>query len=195
MQNIFCFTTLNDFISFRKECIFCNKLLTPILTNFVGANRGLKISDINVPLTGDNFVFKLVFHTPSVSIDEECSINIYTNEFMAGRNLNFSDFHHLGPHLELQCRNIKCKNNYYISSSIFTAKSHDDKHHINDLIVDMECFNIPKFWVQNDHISNLTKIFSTKNPDLSPVEIPLILLNSIEKDKLINKIKTAINFS
>lgn len=197
MRDIQYFTTLNDFISFRKECVFCNKTLIPILTNFVGANRGLKISDINVPLTKNNFVFKLKIHSTSMSIEEDCSINIHTNEFITGCDLNFSDFQCLGPHIELQCRNISCKYNYYLSSSILSSKLQDNcnKQYINTVIVDMECCNIPKFWIQNDYVDHLTRIFSTKESGVSPIETSFIIFNKLEKDKLINKIKTIVNFS
>jgi len=62
-------------------------------------------------------------------------------------------------------------------------------------MVDMECFNIPKLWIQNDWINKRTKIFSTKEPDILPIETSLIIFSKTEKDKLINKIKTIVNFS
>lgn len=191
------FPTIKDFINSQQECIFCCHSLSPILTNFLGVHRGLKISDLNSVLTGESFMFKVEIQSSSEKLIEDCSININTNEFVSQSVIKASDLRCLGPHVELQCRNKQCKYNYYVSSSILSFKllEDDSKKYVNQIITDMECFNIPKLWIQNDWISNLTRIFSTKDPDIPPIEIPMIIFDKIEKDKLINKIKTVVNFS
>lgn len=196
-EHLIYFPTIKDFINSQKECIFCHYSLSPILTNFLGVHRGLKISDLNSVLTGELFMFKVEIQSSSKKLIEDCSINISTNELISSNIIRASDLRCLGPHVELQCRNKQCKYNYYVSSSILSFKLLEDesKRYVNQIIIDMECFNIPKLWIQNDRISNLTRIFSTKEPDIPPIEIPLILFDEIEKDKLINKIKTVVNFS
>lgn len=201
-EHIVYFDTINEFIYHRKNCIFCKQPLIPILTNFVGAHRGLKISDINAKLTNDKFVFKVEYYSPSITINTECNINVLNNE-LSSENDEFTQsliiFDVMAPHIDLQCRNAKCKYNYYISSTILKISTGDIMYgetvKINTLSVDMECFNLSKLWIKNDWINNTTQIFSTKNPNSIPCETQMILFDTIEQDKLFNKIKTIVNFS
>lgn len=181
-DNIIYFPTIKDFINSQRECIFCHYALSPILTNFLGVHRGLKISDLNSVLTNGLFMFKVEIQSSLEKLSEDCVININTNEFVSGNTIKASDLRCLGPHVELQCRNKQCKYNYYVSSSILSFKlpENESKKYINQIITDMECFNIPKLWIQNDWINNITRIFSTKDPDIPPIEIPMIIFNKIE---------------
>jgi hypothetical protein len=196
------FENIEEFINLKDRCIFCYLPLKPILTNFIGHENGIPV--ITSKLNDKNFVFRIKYDSPSKNINVIGNIDIKSNDvtfcvvpdhpFSAFTMLHqiIETFEDLSPHVELRCVNKKCKNNYYISSSVF--KVIEDRK-IRSFLLYMECFNVDRLWVQNDWISRNTYIYSENNVDAEPLKVPFINFQSMDACKLLTRIKTIVTFS
>ena len=114
-------------------------------------------------------------------------------------------FEHFKPNIQLDCKNKSCKMDYGCSSNVLTCERaserwaghyHNYSNHtrIKPFLAYLDTCSFDKYTVQNDHIYNKTRIYSTAKLETDPVEIPLISFESFDKDKLKTRISTIITF-
>jgi len=182
---------IEELIKFKDKCSFCNSTLKPSLKSYLTNNLDSK-------LKGDDFIFNIKYTNAISHINTVGYLNIKTNELSFDLNDNsYSDlveiFHFLGVHVELICNNKKCKSNYYICSNIFNCD--ESCKSIRSFSLFYESCSFRKYWVQNDWIYNTTKIYSTINSDLEPLEIPFLNFDDYDFDKLKKRVLTILTFS
>jgi hypothetical protein len=189
------FSNIDELIKFKDKCAFCNSTLKPSLKSYLTNN---KINNFNSKLQGDDFTFDIKHTNAIAHTDTVGSINIKTNELSFDlKDSSYSNlievFHFLGVHVELTCSNKKCKSNYYVCSNIFNCD--ESYKSIRPFSLFYESCSFKKYWVQNDWVYNTTKIYSTINSDLDPLEIPFLSFDDYDFDKLKTRILTIVTFS
>ena len=191
--------TIKEFIKIKDNCIFCDQPLTPLLTNLLGSGAP-KIADIKVPLYNDQFKFRLKY--PNL-FDVNIYINIKDNKFgfflygpSAARYEDVAHtFEDMRPCIELLCDNKNCGMEYYIQSNYIDI---NENNYIDPLGIFLESFSVNKLWVANcysspNHITH-TWIYSLANPNANSINAPRMDFSSYPKDRLVNRIKTIVNF-
>lgn len=202
------FDTIAGFTKCRETCVFCNTTLRIILTNYVGVS-GQGIPIINAPLKNDRFEFKIKHTTPSFEVKSDVFISTTNNalifeNFTNGEmpaiddNLAKQVFEDYGPHFELYCPSKKCGLGYYIASwPIKLKKVHPvvGMWYIEPFAVFTENVKVGNYVVANNWESKLSNIYSRKNIDAKPIVVPMVDFSTMNKEKLITRIKTLVTFS
>jgi hypothetical protein len=201
--------TIEDFIKIKDKCIFCQQFLTPILTNLFG-HQIPNIPDIVSCLYNDQFQFRIKYDAFYYSFDANITIDIKDNRFISyyiNASANCLDnyvtnaFLSMKPYIELVCENKECRMGYYLQSSFVTM---DDNRTIKQITLLSENFILDKWLVSNysdyykySNINHYTWIYPrTHSSDPgNGISCPHLDFETIPKDKLINKIRTIVNFS
>jgi hypothetical protein len=205
--------TIEDFIKIKDNCIFCDRPLMPILTNLT--DHSPQLGNIKAMLYKDQqFKFRLKYERDQnegeynfnwhyESFDVDIYVNIKDNKFgfflygpAAARYEDVARaFENMKPCIELFCFNPNCRMGYYIQSNYMSIGELD---YIRPLGIYLEAFKTSKLWVANCYTIPSpapTWIHSVSNPNANPIEAPRIDFSSYPKGKLINRIKTIVNFS
>lgn len=191
------FSSLKDLIDYKLNCAFCHNKLIPILTNFTAISGG--IPTLNCKYKNDFLNFDLKVSSAFINVDCQVNINCQNNEIKFSNN--FADksveaFEFIRPHLEMYCSKRVCGLKYYLSSdSLQCEKKGDFSYWLKPPRLYFECFNVGKLWIQNDFQNNITNIFSNTTGLPIPIQMDMLELDTMNKDTVINKIKTQINFS
>jgi hypothetical protein len=198
--------TIEDFIKIRDNCIFCDQPLIPILTNLIGNSPN--IDNLKSSLHNDQFKFRLKceetfnYNTSCpVKIDVNICINIKDNKFgfflYGASAARYEDvarvFEGMKPCIELLCDNKNCGMGYYIQSNYMDI---NEDNYIDPLGIYLEAFTTGKLWIANCYTTfpGPTWIHSVSNPNAASIDIPRIDFSSYPKGKLVNRIKTIVNF-
>lgn len=193
--------SLNQIISSNKKCLFCDKKLNIILSNFIGfKNNGNPILFSKL----DHNIFKFNLFNRDNAV--KCSLNVKTGILTFYKSNQDSDceffknfFEKLCPHLELYCNNKKCSQlyQYYLSTDVFKFDHTKikNKFKIKKFKLYMESFTINDFWIQNDWIRNDLNIFKKDNPDTNSITYNCINFSNLSSDKIKQKIITLVSFS
>lgn len=192
------FNYIEEFLSIRDRCIFCNTKLDFVFTNYFGVEPSLPL--IKAKWKDNSFSFDFKYTTFSGDTDNFINIDTKHNVItLSGQHKLYAirQLSELSPHVELQCLNRKCKMNYYLCSSIFKFREEEiDDYRVNPIKLEYESFNISKYWVKNDYFNKTTDIFSTLDDyNHKPIIVPMIDIHSMSGDKIKNKILTLITFS
>lgn len=197
------FKTIEEFASIRECCLFCNTKLKFVFTTTLGISKP-EIPLIKAGCIDNKFKFNLYYNSASIDVNAKVIIDAKTNEvfFDPDTPSCMIALEGLSPHLELQCLNKKCKMNYYLCSSdinlviSFDTEEPNLHYTINPVRLEWECFNVSKFWVKNDYAHKTTDIYSTVDDfDHKPIMMPMLDFQSMDSDKIANKILTMVNFS
>lgn len=212
------FENIRDFVQIKQHCIFCKTPLRSILTNFEGFGKN-GIPLLNAPIGHDKIDFNVSKTTATYSIQADGAIDIRTNALVfdvtAPYNIPYlapggdvreaeptacDVFLDMKPYVQIYCPSKSCNMDYAISSGVFTLqrvhhKSKNFSWMIKEFNLWMETFTSGSLWVQNDWMHNSTNIYSRNNPDADAISVPLIDFESMNKDKLITRIKTLVTFS
>lgn len=203
------FKTLKDFIEHKTKCSLCDSALSPRLVGRIISRRMPPEPEenytINAPLTGDDFVFKLEYTSPYISINKKCKVNIISSELSSndGDGLVKEVWTKYSPRIELTCKHKECKHNFYVLSSPMIFWSNDPNEYdpkmwgFCNVHTDVECFNLnKKLWVALDEFRSKTYVYKTDGNFLDPpFTMPLMSVVPENKEKVFNRIKTIINFS
>jgi|SRR6185436_17365373 len=192
------FYKIQDLLEYKKYCSICDYPLLAILKD-----RSSGIPNINVKLNKNIFKFRLQYTSASDYLNEICILNVDTNELSI---LNKDNdlliipvveriFGYACVAVELHCVNNKCKYNYYVCTTFLKPIANKDIIIINPILIDIDCYNISHFWIQNDYLNKITNIFSTSKPQNKPISVPLLEIDPNNKNKIFNRIKTIVNFS
>jgi len=202
------YSKIKDLLNTKSHCAICGDFLVPYLKErSLSWHKNFPI--INSRLNDNSFNFRVKYTSPSLSLDKSCHIDIDSNTFYI--NSNHQDDSILDTNMklldilrvltdaqvnvELQCCNLKCRNQYYITTTNLKLKINDyHSASIDSIMIDSECYNFSHFWVQNDMIRLETNIYTTNNQYAKPIKVPLIEIVPETKDKIFNKIKTIVNF-
>lgn len=192
------FNKIQQFLEYKKYCSICGSVLTPFLKD-----RNRYLSSINSKLIEGKFKFKLKYVSPTLYLNNKCTIDITSNQLSIKDSEDIFYLMEISRVLEsmrivieLHCTNNKCKHNYYIAST-FLKYIIDSEIGISiaNFLLDIECYNLSNFFIQNDLIKNISWVYSTNNSLTEPISIPILKINPSNKNKIFNKIKTIINFS
>jgi hypothetical protein len=197
------FSSVDQFINLKENCIFCNSRLSPRLTNFFAKKQYL--STINAGLIGSKFIFNLKYNSISTQIDSRVTLDTFTNkvDFTFNSNTsvksNVEIMEDIQIHVELHCRNKKCKTDYYLCSGPFTFDyEHTSFVKIRPFYLFMEGFAMDKMSIYNDFPSKATfvhKNISSTTYSTTDLKFPMVDFESLEKEKLFNRIRNLVIFS
>lgn len=200
-----------DFLSFKDHCVFCGSKLKPLLKSFIKRQQQPMIKS---KLVDDNFCFNIKNTNSTYSFDADISLDINTNiinfELNSPCNLenplqdhlavkNYFDILYL--HLELYCPSRKCNMQYYLCTNLLSSQSQlevvgkKSSVKLKPNILFMEAFIVNKSWVQNLWENHELNIYSTDNIDSAPIKAPFMDLSVMNKERVINRIRTIVTFS
>jgi hypothetical protein len=196
------FDSISDFIKIRERCIFCDQELKPMLANYWHSKGlGLNIRIASNECINNEFSFDFSHVTPDMNVSSRGYLNIESNKIRFDINKNLSSyssyqdvvkaFERSSPHVTLYCMNKKCKSLYTIFSDVFTFRNFK----LKKFNLYMECFNLNRYWIQNDWVHGDTNIYIKSNIDLDPIKIPVLDSWSMDKNKILTTIKNVVIFS
>ena len=192
------FDYIIDFTGNEYKCIFCQRPMQAILTNFIGLKDEFRSKIINGQL-----IFKLqgIYRDTRIGDKFDCSLDMRTSKLSYSGNYdvhNVQDiFSDLSPHIEILCKHPYCrrKYNYYISSEVLPSRVEDNEIIISPFLLYMQSFTFKKFWIQNNWISKELCIYHREQIDVAPLRYKVISFENMSSEKIINKIKTLVSFS
>lgn len=201
------FNSISDFIKLKDKCLFCEAPLRPRLCNFIGTHiDGLLI--LNEIIDSPRFKFEIRHTTQNYDIKANVTIDIITNKLVftlpPNSNTPYLDqfvakraFIELDPHIGLYCSNKKCKNSYALLSCFLQIEKVPAtvSWDISPLKLFIESFKTSRYVVENDWMKKETNIYIYNNVSIAPIKTPFINFETINKDKLINRIQTIVTFS
>lgn len=197
----------------EKKCVFCNNSLKIKLSNnssifCFGANN---LSIFNTNFINNNIIFNFSYTTIVINTIINGSIDVTNNKITlnsSDENLLYRDliaiFESFQPCLKFFCENKECNMRYLLVSNILYCEranyktgyysNFSDYTRIIPFSISIEICSIDKYLIQNDFGPDVTSIINSYN--YSTIHLPyLISFNSMDKDKLVNRIKTIITFS
>jgi hypothetical protein len=195
--------TIEEFLIIKETCIFCRQPLVAVLTNSI-SNFGPNIADINAVLKDDKFQFRIKYDTGLVNVDVSATIDIVTDRFSYYYCNNSSPtedilvknaFIHMKPCVKLICEDKKCGMKYCVESDSLRLVGAGD--YLRPTGIWSESFIVSGWWIANiyDNLTSNTLIFSHNRPNSDGIYCPRLDFESYPKDKLVNRIKTIVNFS
>ena len=204
------FNTIEDFVKCKETCVFCNTPLKVVVTNYVGVS-GQGIPIINAPLKNDRFEFKIKHTTASFEVKADVFIFIQNNTLIFDNFNNFNSqtpsvderlvkqvFEDYGPHFELYCPSKKCGLGYFLAGwPLKIKKNHpvEGMWYIEPFSMFTENVRVGSYVVANNWETKLSSIYSRKNIDAKPIVVPMVDFSTMNKEKLITRIKTLVTFS
>jgi hypothetical protein len=200
---------IETFINLKEKCPFCQNKLKPSLTNFVMAADTIPL--IKCRLQGEEFYFNIKHTSHSFQITAQATVNIKTNilqlqlttpvvmeQYATDYIMAKSVFENMKPYVELYCSSRRCKMKYHMCSDIFICLKREDSYssfYIKPFSAYMESFVTGDYWVQNDWINNSANIYNRNKTDSDPIRTHILNIESMGKEKVINRIKTLVTFS
>lgn len=200
---------IDEFFAIKDRCVFCKSKLKSQFRNFSVMHDDIPV--VVAKKVDDKFCFRIQYVSQGGSLDADVEINTGNNiinffipnklepdprvqDFWFVKNI----FEGFGPHIELYCNNKECKRKYYIASDVFKCEPmipESNQFKLSRPQLYMESFSVNKFWVQNDWLFNSTNIYVRDNPDLGPIRVKLMDLESMDEEKLLTRIRTLVTFS
>ena len=194
------FSQIHAFTGVKDKCIFCDASLDLVYTTFFGVYKpGIPL--IHAKEQDNAFSFKFNFNSASLDIVSVGHINTLSNRitFESEKNEDTEIIHaldSLSSHVELQCGNKKCKMNYYICSNVFRFTYDKGAYFVQPFELVMECFTAGKLVVHNDFHYDTTVVYHREDDRITqPISVPMISFDNMDKDKILNRVKTLVTFS
>lgn len=202
------FASITEFTKLKKECVFCKEPLRVVLTSFIGLkDAGIPI--IKAPLVDGKFNFHIE-HTTSrftvksdVVVDASANVLLFTNytngelpaidEYTVKQT--FEDYR---PYVELYCTNKRCGLMYHLWSHAMQLKkipSVQGAWQINPFGLILEGAKVKHYIVHNHWDTQRSNIYTLKNENARPIEVPMIDFSKMDKTRLINRVQMLVTFS
>lgn len=211
---------IQSFLKIKERCIFCQEPLRAVLSSFM-ERSSRRLEPFSFPIIDNKVTFNIDKETEKVSISGYGTIDIITNSLKVSPNnrldlSTFDDkrkelfsyaeeffmqeaFSEQTPYIGLQCCNKKCKLKYTLDSNVIKVgiNHKNNSWYIKPFLLYQETFTTKNLLVQNDWIRGATNIFALNNItcETKPLKIPMMDFESMDKKKLINRIKTLVTFS
>ena len=202
------FSSIIEFTKFKKECVFCKTPLRAVLTSFLGV-RGTGVPVVKSYLQDGKFSFHINHTTSNFAIDADAIIDASANVILFSNFTNgelpaideyvvkqtFEDYR---PHVELYCPSNKCGLMYHLSGDwlrLNKIPSVVGAWTINPFKLYLEGAKVKSYIIHNYLEDNMTSIYSTKNEDSRPLEVPMIDFSIMDKTRLTNRVLTLVTFS
>jgi hypothetical protein len=200
------FPTIEKFIKLREKCVFCHRPLKVTLINHFANTSEIPRLISNFDGSSDILTFQLDHATDSFHLKCEGILDITSNTLkfnsmnpMYGININLANtvFEGLMPHFELYCSSKECNMSYCMASSVLQSEytATDEVLKIRPIYLNSENYSFDDLWIDNDWHRKQTYIFSKKQHVTKSIKTAIISCDSMNKETLINKIKTVVNFS
>jgi len=199
------FDNILEFTKLKEKCLFCRGPLRACLTNFIGYRKnGLPI--LNEPIENGRFVFFINHTTQNYDVQADVVIDAVNNKLILtlpegslteelDQYVAIQAFDDLRPHIELSCINKFCKNQYYLSTSIFRIGNiFNNKWIISPPKLFLESFRTNSLLVQNDWLREETNIYFIANEDAEPIKVSLMDFEEMGSEKLLTRIQTYVVF-
>ncbi len=195
---------IKNLIEQQTNCSICNSPLHAFLKERSSNKESIpkkQINLINSKFKNQQFEFKLEYNSYGIDINN-CVILSELNVLTLDPPIKILEIEdtlsvlsHLSLNIELHCLNKACKHNFYTFTSILKPQYDSNIGiYFHPFLLDWECFNLKHLWIQNDHISQVTKIYNTKSISTPPITAPFLQITSSNKDKIFNRIQTIVNF-
>lgn len=206
------FDSILDFVGLRDRCLFCDRPLRVSLTNYLNPRENGLLPMLDSDLFENNkFFFRIKHTTENYDIKADGTLDIVNNilsfkealgshtpaidQYMAQQA-----FTGMQPYIALSCNNYSCKNRYSLSSyslSVMESYPNVPAHQwiISPLKLFLESFRVGHLIVQNNWISQTTHIHSFINENTVPLKVPFMDFESMDKEKLLTRVKTLVTFS
>lgn len=198
------FHTVKELIEQQPNCPICDSSLVAFLKERARNKENIpkkRIYLINSKFKNQQFEFKLNYNSYGIDIDNvavlsESSIITFTPVFEPNEISNaLSVLSNLFLSIEMHCMNRSCKYKYYTITSVLKPEYDSDVGiYLHPFLLDWECFNINHLWIQNDHISQITRIYNINSITTPPITTPFLPISISNKDKTFNRIQTIVNF-
>lgn len=197
------FPNIGSFILVRDKCPFCQERLRIRLTSFTKA-----IPELNSPLIGSEFSFKLSRVTQEYTLEAKGLIDIRSNALVfvtpdgsdtpsVDQRLAWQVFEDLSPVIELSCSNKKCKLQYHLRSCALKCNylgKKSDAWMIRPLQLWYEGVVEKKYVAHNYFKDNSTAIFSRTHSS-EPITTDMMDWEEMGSDKVLTRIRTLVTFS
>lgn len=200
------YLSIEDFLSCKTSCFFCDKPLGRRVTHFQSSFNELPI--INAPIKNNIAVFPFRHTTASFDLHAKGRIdtrnNILTFTFKdavaegleytpnINNSLAMSVFSSMLPYAQLYCN---CKYRYTATSSVFKMKQSEPDYIIEPLAFFYESFVLSNWWIQNNYWNNKTNIHARNKESAPPITCPILNWEEMGREKLLTRIKTLVVFS
>lgn len=210
----FCHTTLVPILTNFEEVSWATEP-QPVTTFNQSITRMsdkyVYVSNVNTTLTHGSFAFDLKIGSDLSKVLITTHGNIARAQGSIEINPLLTALDMLKLHVELQCLYSSCDVEYYVSSmplDFYLTQDlkldddfysgivqHEDTIRFRDVKLWMEAFSYNHLWVQNDWDEKVMRIFARNKPNSIPLKYDILDLESMPKQKIINRIQTMVNFS
>lgn len=196
------FQNVNEFIAFKQNCLLCGSELKPVVSNFTTMSGG--IPSIKSSYDSHNFDFRIDYNSSTTSVSCKVIIDCRDNTVKFINNdcwlidpqkKDISAFEMMDLHFENYCANKECKHKYYISTDVLRIEEKSGSCNLKPIKLYCESFSVGKIIVFNDYANGVTNIFSHKKRSASPIEVAMLDFSGLDREKILNKVKTLVNFS
>ncbi len=192
----------------KKECVFCHTPLRVVLTNFVGLkDTGIPI--IKAPLIDNKFTFTIDHTTPSFNIHADVVVDALANVMLFSNFTNgelpavdeytvrqtFEDYR---PYIELYCTNKRCGVMYHLWGQAMKLKkipSVQGAWSIEPFGLILEGAKVKHYIIHNLWDTQTSNIYTLKNENARPIEVPMIDFSTMDKTRLTNRVQMLVTFS
>lgn len=202
------FTSILEFAKFKKECVFCKTPLRVVLTSFLGI-RETGVPIIKSYLKDNKFHFKINHTTATFNINADAVIDAAANVILFSNYTNgelpaideyvvrqtFEDYR---PHIELYCPSNRCGLMYHLSGDwmrLNKIAKVQGAWTIAPFKLFIEGAKVKNYIIHNDWEDKITSIYSLRNEDSRPIEVPMIDFTTMDKTRLTNRVQTLVIFS
>jgi hypothetical protein len=196
------FKNANEFIGFKRSCLMCGSSLKPIVSNFTTMSGG--IPSIKSNYDKNNFDFKIDYNSSTTNVNCEVIIDCQDNvvkfiekecQLIDPQKKDILAFEMMDLHFENYCTNKECKHKYYISSDILRIDKNLTECTLKPIKLYCESFSVGKITVFNDYHNRVTNIFSNRKRSADKIEVAILDFSGLDRQKILNKVKTLVNFS
>jgi hypothetical protein len=198
------FNTIKELIEQQSNCPICDTPLVAFLKERARNKENIprkQINLINSKFKNKKFEFKLDYNSYNLDIHYKAIIND-SNLLILDPQIKIDEVEYILSvlssmflNIEMHCFNRECKNKYYIITSVLKPQ-YDSSIGIyfHPFLLDWECFNLSHLWIQNDHISQVTRIYNVDSITTPPITTPFLPICVTNKEKTFNRIQTIVNF-
>lgn len=179
-----------------------------VLTNFIGL-KDTGIPEIKAPLVDGKFKFHIEHTTSRFDIKSDVVVDAAANVLLFSNFTNgelpaideytvrqaFEDYR---PYIELYCTNKRCGLLYHLWGHIIKLKKIPTVRgawSIEPFGMILEGAKVKHYIIHNHWDTQRSSIYTIKNHEARPIEVPMIDFTKMDKTRLINRVQMLVTFS